>query len=123
MHRSVLPAVVALLGVQACADVSSRGAPPEILASETCREFFLVRASPGYPAAAMKDHTSGYAIATYSLDGSGKAKDIHIVQSEPRGTFDAAATGALERSSFKVGASEKECRYVADFAVVRRSAP
>ena len=123
MHRSVLSAVVALVGAYACADVSHRGASQEILASESCREFFSVRASPGYPAAAMKDHVSGYAVATYSLDGSGKAHDIRIVKSEPPGAFEAAATGALERSSFMVGATAKECRYVADFAAVKRSAP
>ena len=123
MHRSVLPAVFALVGAYACADVSHRGASPKIVASESCREFFSIRASPGYPAAAMNDHISGYSIATYSLDGSGKAHDIRIVASEPWGVFDAAATSALERSSFKIGATANECRYVADFAAVKRSAP
>jgi outer membrane biosynthesis protein TonB len=123
MHRSLMGAAIVLASISSHGETPPRGAPPEVIASETCQEFFSNRATANYPKTAVKEHRSGYLVAKYRLDGSGKARDIVVVESVPPGVFDAAAIGALERSSFKSGAIAKECRYVADFASVRRSAP
>ena len=125
MHRGLMASLVALAVASSCAEPSvapPRGAPAQILASQTCREHFSRHAVPTYPRAAIHDHISGYAVAVYDLDGSGKAKNIRVVESMPPGIFDNSAIAALESSSFRGGVKAKECRYVADFAVVRRSA-
>ena len=67
--------------------------------------------------------SGGGFVATYDFDGSGKARNIHIVEARPAGVFDAAAVEALRRSEFSQGAISVGCRYVADFAAVRRSVP
>jgi TonB family protein len=123
MQRAFLAAVIALAGISSRADAPPRGASPEVIASQSCQEAFSNRAVANYPKAAMKDRVSGYSVVKFDLDGSGRARNMQIVESVPPGIFDASAVGALERSSFKVGATARDCRYVADFAAVRRSAP
>jgi TonB family protein len=119
----IVISVAMALSVQAAVhaeEPSVRGAPPEVLASQTCQEHFVQRALPAYPKKAMQARLSGYVVATYDLDGSGKAQGIQIIESQPTSAFDAAALEALQRSEFKPGSQATGCRYVVDFAMVRR---
>ena len=87
---------------------------------QTCQEHFARTVQPVFPSEALRDGLSGYVVVTYDLDGSGKAQNVQVVVAHPAGVFNAVAMEALRRSEFKQGVSVSGCRYVADFAVVRR---
>ena len=97
-----------------------RGAPQEVLDSQTCQELLLERVPAEYPVAARKAHMGGYVVSTFDLDGSGKATNIKVVEAAPPKTFDAAALASLGKATFKSGAVAVGCRYVSDFAAATR---
>jgi periplasmic protein TonB len=120
MTRSWIAAAGAL-GLAACTSTPLPPAPwTATPASPTCAELYQQRVAPEFPAAAKKAGESGYVIATFALDGSGRAGQIQIVESRPAGLFDEAAIDALQASEFKKGARVASCRYVADFGSGRK---
>ncbi len=115
--------LISVLGVAGCAQTPEpppRGAPPEIIASQTCREHMISSRPPAYPKRAVAEGIMGYSIVAYDLDGSGQAKNARVIESKPARVFDEAAVQALVSSAFQPGVTARECRYVADFAFRRR---
>lgn len=65
--------------------------------------------APQYPASAHRKGMSGYVLVEFSLDEKGRARDIVVVDEQPKRVFSKAAIRALKRSSFDVeGASEDQ---------------
>lgn len=58
--------------------------------------------SPQYPTAAHRKGMSGYVLLNYSVDENGKARNITVVEEEPRRVFSKAAMRALKRSRFDI---------------------
>ena len=55
----------------------------------------LVTPEPVYPPEAFRDRIEGWAEVEFTVNERGTTGDIVVVASEPRGVFDAAATGAV----------------------------
>lgn len=56
-----------------------------------------VMVPPNYPARAVTKGIEGYVDIRFSVTASGTTTDIHIVRSEPAGTFDRSAIKAVKR--------------------------
>jgi TonB family protein len=56
---------------------------------------------PVYPPAALRDHVEGWVELVFTITESGAVRDIEVVDSEPRGVFDSAASQALGAWRFK----------------------
>jgi len=56
---------------------------------------------PVYPAAALRDHVEGWVELMFTITETGTVRDIEVVDSEPRGVFEAAASEALGAWRFK----------------------
>ncbi len=66
-----------------------------------------------YPQRAAASRTTGYVIVEFTLNANGKATVIGIVESQPAGVFDKAATDAVSRGRFDtsvLGADKKPAR-------------
>jgi TonB family protein len=72
---------------------------------------------PRLPPAAFSRGKGGWVLARYELDGSGSAKNVQVLEGEPRGQFDEFALLAIRGTEFKVGVSRTECRQVFAFTM------
>lgn len=57
-------------------------------------------ATPQYPVAAAREHTSGFATMEFTVGPSGAVSNVHVVASSPRGVFDQAAMQVIRESQF-----------------------
>lgn len=57
-------------------------------------------ATPQYPVAAAREHTSGYATMEFTVGPSGSVSNVHVVASSPRGVFEQAAMQVIRESQF-----------------------
>jgi TonB family protein len=122
--RPINLAIAALLA--GCADLPAgvpHVAPAEIRASAKCSEHFLHRATAIPSKEVFRASGNGYVVATYRLDGTGRAKDIRVAISVPQGAFDSAVVAALEKSEFRPGVKAEGCQSVDEFVSVKRTAP
>jgi protein TonB len=55
----------------------------------------LVTPEPVYPPEALRNRIEGWAEVEFTVNERGTTGDIVVVAAEPRGVFDAAATGAV----------------------------
>jgi TonB family protein len=66
------------------------------------REDMIVkRVNPDYPDSAERKGTEGYVDMQFIATASGEVKDVIVVNAQPQGVFDDAATRALKRWKFK----------------------
>jgi TonB family protein len=56
---------------------------------------WLSGADPIYPAGAKASRVEGYVVVEYRVASSGEVSDAVVVESEPRGVFDASALAAV----------------------------
>jgi protein TonB len=56
---------------------------------------------PVYPTAAFRDHVEGWVELSFTITETGAVRDIEVVDSEPRGVFESAASEALGAWRFK----------------------
>ncbi len=56
---------------------------------------------PVYPTAAFRDHVEGWVELIFTITETGAVRDIEVVDSEPRGVFESAASEALGAWRFK----------------------
>lgn len=61
-----------------------------------------VTSAPGYPASAYLAHIGGFVTFDFTVDEHGHPHDPVVLDSEPPGIFDEAATKALMRTKFKI---------------------
>lgn len=65
------------------------------------------QAAPSNPPAAAKANVlRGYVVMRYSLNGDGHPIEIEVVESSPKGIFEAEAVGALSRWRYEVPVDE-----------------
>ena len=57
----------------------------------------LVRIEPDYPSRAADHGTEGWVVVQFTITAAGTVKDAQVVESQPQGVFDSAATKAVER--------------------------
>ena len=57
----------------------------------------VVKENAKYPRVAFKKHITGYVILEYTVTKIGSAKDISVLDSEPRKIFDKAAVNAAKK--------------------------
>ena len=57
--------------------------------------------APEYPSRALEQLISGWVEMEFTVARDGSVKDVTVISSEPRRTFDAAATAALRRYRYQ----------------------
>lgn len=61
----------------------------------------LVVTDPVYPLAALRSHTAGWVQMEFTIAPNGSVGDIAVVEAEPKGVFEHAATQALSHWRFR----------------------
>lgn len=61
----------------------------------------IVRVSPKYPIAAMRDGKQGWVQLAFSIDEVGRVKNIKVLAAEPKRVFNKAAVQALKKWKYK----------------------
>lgn len=88
------------------ADVAGRG--PVLV---PLRELSRVSTSqPTYPEAALRTGTEGWVRLEFTVNERGRVSDVVVVDADPPGVFDNAATAALSRWRFRPPASGESAR-------------
>ena len=70
-------------------------AAPRLVSARAVRPLSVT-----YPARASSEGTSGYVIVEFTLNTNGSATTVGVVESQPAGVFDKAATDAVSRGRF-----------------------
>lgn len=94
----LLVTVAALLAPPTRADTA---AEPESAHEATDRVVPIVRVNPVYPREAAKNRVEGFVTAEFTITENGSVADIVVLESQPAGVFDQAATDALAKWRFK----------------------
>nr|WP_255682272.1 TonB family protein [Luteimonas sp. BDR2-5] len=74
-----------------------------------------------WPKRARGREVNAYVVISYNLDGSGKAKDLVVTDSKPKGLFDKTTLSILERTEFATGIQASSCVYVRTYGSVNRA--
>jgi protein TonB len=61
----------------------------------------LHREAPVYPPQALQNLTSGWVELEYTVTTEGSVRDVVVVASQPRRTFDSAAVAAIRRYRYQ----------------------
>lgn len=61
----------------------------------------LIRMQPKYPIDAARNGVEGWVKLVFSIDASGQVKDVKVIDSQPKRTFDRAAKQALKKWKYK----------------------
>ncbi len=61
----------------------------------------IVRVDPEYPPVASRDGIEGWVELSFSIDESGAVRDVNVIDSKPKRTFDRAAKRALQRWKYQ----------------------
>lgn len=61
----------------------------------------IVRMQPKYPIDAARNGVEGWVKLVFSIDSSGQVKDVEVIDSQPKRTFDRAAKQALKKWKYK----------------------
>jgi protein TonB len=72
---------------------------PSVVAATTLK--LLRSAAPEYPQRALEQLVSGWVEMEFTVGRDGSVKDMTVVNSEPRRTFDTAALAALKRYRYQ----------------------
>lgn len=117
---------ISVMAVAANSHASGPAASPviEVSAQETCKEYITAEprlSANDWPRQALGRDVSAYVVVTYDLDGSGKAQNLRVVDSNPAGLFDKTTVSILKRTDFADGVQAQACTYVRTYGAVRRS--
>jgi TonB family protein len=84
--------------LKAAAASASPGGIPEVMESSMTR---LKSLEPRYPSRALSHDIQGWVEIGYTITPKGKVVDVKTLRADPAGIFDAAATEAVARLSYK----------------------
>ena len=93
-------AAVQRLGAGSTAAAAQPASGPNLaaLAAQLQRTRYV---PPEYPDRALNNRISGEVTVQYLVDEKGRTKDVHVIESSPRGVFDRAATDAIQRWRYR----------------------
>jgi TonB family protein len=92
-------AAVQRLGSASRAQAQATAGPDfQALAHQLQRTIYV---APEYPDHALTDRVGGSVTVQYVVDKQGKTKDVQVIESDPRGVFDRAATDAIRRWRYR----------------------
>lgn len=74
--------------------------------------------APLYPSLALRRGVEGKVLVEYNINAEGKAENIQVIQSSPRGFFDSATVRALRNTTF--GVAYEDGKAVASNSVKKR---
>lgn len=94
---------------------------PALAPEDDCANEVKDNTFPQYPAEALRRHIEGWVILGFGLDGSGKARNIRVLASQPTGMFEQAAITSVEHTVYLTGARRSQCRSRLTFAFKARS--
>lgn len=57
--------------------------------------------APEYPRGAERRNIEGYVVVQYTVTADGSVKDVKVVEADPEGVFDDAATAAVNQWKFE----------------------
>jgi hypothetical protein len=103
-------------------DVASPAEIRDIWGRQTCHEHIVRRGHPEkreLPRLPLGRDFHALAVASFDLDGSGRAQNFRIVESKPTGLLDKGTLGALKRTEFTKGVIANNCKFVQTFSVRR----
>ena len=115
-----------LFALAACCPGMSLATPPDVTVpiQETCREYITSEprlTMEEWPREARGRELNAYVVVSYGLDGSGKARDLRVMESKPKRIFDKTTLSMLERTTFAAGVQTPACIYVRTYgSVIRR---
>jgi protein TonB len=94
------------LAARSAAAAAQVAAPAKAAPAAAAPGYVAARAtsplSVNYPERAAATNTKGYVIVEFTLNANGRATNIGVVESQPAGIFDRAATDAVARGRFDV---------------------
>ncbi|MDF5627438.1 energy transducer TonB, partial [Vibrio parahaemolyticus] len=61
----------------------------------------LYRVDPRYPSKALKRRVEGYVIMRFTIDATGRPKDIEVIEAEPERMFEREAIRALKKWKYQ----------------------
>lgn len=61
----------------------------------------LVRVQPQYPRSALERGVEGSVVVEFTVREDGTVADAHVIEAEPKGTFDRAALAAIQKFKYK----------------------
>lgn len=61
----------------------------------------LFRVDPRYPSKALKRRVEGYVIMRFTIDATGRPKDIEVIEAEPQRMFEREAIRALKKWKYQ----------------------
>lgn len=93
--------IAAVLGSSVALAWASQSPNPASIGIADREAAFAQVSPPRYPAAAVRDGVSGHVMLSIGIGSDGKPMTINIVQSHPPGVFEAAASAAAAKWTFK----------------------
>ena len=97
--------------------------PAAVLDNQPCKEHIIEMQQINqatWPKNARGKEVRAYVVVGFDLDGSGKASNISVVQSNPDDTFNAVTMKLISQAKFAAGVTAQSCRYVGSYARVKR---
>lgn len=92
--------------------VRERLGAPETPESRLCTKLASSVAYPEYPLTLRQRGIAGWVALSYDLDGSGKATNVKVTGSKPKGAFETVSLQALEKTTFSIGVVRQGCEHV-----------
>lgn len=113
--RCLAAAVPALAGVAAAADP----APPPALAADGAA-IATRQVPPEYPKGPLKKGIDGCVLLSFTIDAEGRGRDVQVLESKPKGVFDAATLKVMDQWRFQQPAREGRYAQLVQYRVEGR---
>ncbi|GAJ70012.1 ferric siderophore transport system, periplasmic binding protein TonB [Vibrio sp. JCM 18904] len=93
---------VSALGLNTALEGIAISAPPNLKGTMGNQQALpLYRVDPRYPSKALKRRVEGYVIMRFTIDATGRPKDIEVIEAEPERMFEREAIRALKKWKYQ----------------------
>jgi len=96
---------------------AKRVGAPARESSFICDAFVTKSNIPPYPGSAFRQGVEGWVLLEFALDGTGAAKNIVVVDANPRGVFERSATEGLKATQFNLNAVQSKCQALVTYTL------